>query len=183
MLYFNLDRFLAYAADAITRRGKTSITCLFTPWMLGIIPSGDLYDSIGNQLWSHPRMARYGTTITIRLVQQTQQGITQTALEIIQFDPWLKYRQQLKPKFGGYQMKMMELNEAVTEKIEKWAGSLGGSGVSIVARWWGGHRVDGAEDDAVSMAAAFCLECMRGRDLPIDGQQLQALGFVNAAVF
>ncbi|KAJ4421563.1 hypothetical protein N0V82_003701 [Gnomoniopsis sp. IMI 355080] len=182
MLYAGLDRFLNYAADAFTNRRKTSVTCLFTPWMMGISTAGDLYDGIGDQVWFHPRMVRYGTSITIRLVQQTQHDITQTALELVHFDPWFKYREQLKPKFGGYQVKMMEFNKEVTEMIEEWTGSFG-SGVPIVARWWGGQRVGGAEDDAVSMAAAFCLESMRGGDLPDNCDQLRALGFVNSDDF
>lgn len=182
MLYVSLDRFLDYAADAFTNRGKTSVTCLFTPWMMAIAPASDLHDSLGDQIWSHPRMARYGVSITLRLVQQTQQQVTRTALEVVQFDPWLKYRQQLKPKFAGHQVKMMELNKEVTEKIEEWAARLGG-GVPIVGRWWGGNRVGGVEDDAVSMAAAFCLEFIRDRDLPHDAQLLEGLGFVNTNDF
>lgn len=182
MLYVSIDRFLDYATDAFTNRGKTSVTCLFTTWMMAIAPASELHDSIGDQIWSYPRMVRYGASITLRLVQQTQQQVTRTALEIVHFDPWLKYRQQLKPKFAAHQVKMMELNKEVMEKIEEWAGGLGG-GVAIAGRWWGGNRVGGVEDDAVSMAAAFCLEFLRDRDLPADTQLLEGLGFMDANGF
>lgn len=66
----------------------------------------------------------------------------------------------------------------VTERIEEWAGSLKG-GVPIVGKWWGGNRVGDVEDDAVSMAAAFCLEGTLDRDLPADAQLLEGLGYMN----
>lgn len=64
MLYFDMDHFLDYAADAFTNRRKTSVTCLFTPCMQGIAPASALHDAMGDQVWSHPRMARWGSAVT-----------------------------------------------------------------------------------------------------------------------
>lgn len=182
MLYFDLDHFLDYAGDAFANRCKTSVTCLLTPCMMGIAPASALHDEMGDQLWHHPRMARWGSALTIRLAQQTDDGVQGTALEIIQFDPWPRCQEQLKAKFAGHRIQLTEFNKALTEKLEEWAGKLGG-GIPIVGKWWGGNRVGGVEDDAVSMAAAFCLEFTRDRDLPADTQLLEGIGFFNSNEF
>lgn len=182
MMYFSLDRFFDYATDAFTNRRKTSVTCLFTPCMMGIAPASALHDALGDQVWRHPRMVRWGSTVTIRLAPKADDRVKGTALEIIHFDPWPGYREKLKAKFAGYQMKLTESNKVLTEKLEEWAGKLGG-GVPIVGKWWGGNRVGGVEDDAVRMAAAFCLEFTRDRDLPADTQLLEGMGFLNSNEF
>lgn len=109
-------------------------------------------------------------------------GFKETALEIIHFDPWPRYREKLKGKFAGHQMQLTDFNKVLTEKLEELAGKLGG-GVPIVGKWWGGNRMGGVEDDAVSMASAFCLEFTRDRDLPADTQLLEGMGFLNSNEF
>lgn len=68
------------------------------------------------KVWSHPRMARRATTFGLRLMQKTQQEVVRTALEVIQFDPWPRYHEQLSLKFAGHRMPMKEKNRTVSEK-------------------------------------------------------------------
>ncbi|KAM7199985.1 hypothetical protein V8F33_004159 [Rhypophila sp. PSN 637] len=169
------DRFLEYANDAFTKRGKQVVMGLVLYWQG--TPSdfdrlANVHQTHARQLWETANfLRRHGTLFIMRRVP------VDGGLQIIWFDPW-KTNTTIQAHYKARQMAISDFRAGVVDRITRWADE---NNIRIHSRYWGGYDITGVtDDDSVKMSLTLLDWIAVGRFVLPEGHgDLEYLGYVR----
>ena len=177
-VFGTMGKFLAYAKEALTKRGKTAVVGMLAHWLGN--PSAferiaDVTTTDPLERWTHsPHTRRYGTIVILRWVG--------AKLQMIWYDPWHDCK-EIKQQYGASATKIFNYRVSVRKKVKEWADD---NGIRIHSRYWGGRNNSAPNEyrtDSVKMSLSILRNLVSSdlEDLPAagDGVGFGSSGFIR----